>query len=72
MRPGQKADGRRSTPSAAASFEGHVESLAGATGARFSLLPPDNASRQLHKVVQRVPVLIRLDGAPRRRRCARA
>ena len=40
---------------------GHVESLAGGTGARFSLLPPDNASGNFTKVVQRVPVLIRLD-----------
>jgi len=38
-----------------------VESLAGASGARFALLPPDNASGNFVKVVQRVPVLIRLD-----------
>jgi len=43
---------------------GHVESLAGGTGARFSLLPPDNASGNFTKVVQRVPVLIRLDPHP--------
>jgi membrane fusion protein (multidrug efflux system) len=41
---------------------GHVESLAGGTGARFALLPPDNASGNFVKVVQRVPVLVRLDG----------
>jgi membrane fusion protein (multidrug efflux system) len=40
---------------------GHVESLAGGTGSRFSLLPPDNASGNFTKVVQRLPVLIRLD-----------
>lgn len=40
---------------------GHVDSLAGGTGSRFSLLPPDNASGNFTKVVQRVPVLIRLD-----------
>lgn len=40
---------------------GHVESLSGGTGSRFSLLPPDNASGNFTKVVQRVPVLIRLD-----------
>ncbi|MEO7327619.1 MAG: HlyD family secretion protein, partial [Minicystis sp.] len=45
-------------------FVGHVESLAGASGARFALLPPDNASGNFVKVVQRIPVLIRLDGAP--------
>jgi membrane fusion protein (multidrug efflux system) len=43
---------------------GHVDSLAGGTGARFSLLPPDNASGNFTKVVQRVPVLIRLDPHP--------
>ncbi len=39
-------------------FEGAVESLAGGTGARFSLMPPDNASGNFVKVVQRVPVRI--------------
>jgi membrane fusion protein (multidrug efflux system) len=43
---------------------GHVDSLAGGTGSRFSLLPPDNASGNFTKVVQRVPVLIRLDAHP--------
>jgi membrane fusion protein (multidrug efflux system) len=46
------------------SFAGHVESLAGGTGARFALLPPDNATGNFVKVVQRVPVLVRLDGDP--------
>ena len=41
-------------------FEGHLESFAAGTGSRFSLLPPDNASGNFTKVVQRVPVLIRL------------
>ena len=56
MRPGQKvtiavdSDGRE--------YEGHVDSLAGATGARFSLLPPENATGNFVKVVQRVPVKI--------------
>lgn len=40
---------------------GHVESLSPATGARFSLLPPDNATGNFTKVVQRVPVRIKLD-----------
>ena len=40
---------------------GHVESLSPATGARFSLLPPDNATGNFTKVVQRVPVRVRLD-----------
>jgi membrane fusion protein (multidrug efflux system) len=45
-------------------FTGHVDSLSGGTGSRFSLLPPDNASGNFTKVVQRVPVLIRLDPHP--------
>ena len=61
LRPGQKAvitvdayGGRK--------FTGHVESIAAATGARFSLLPPENATGNYVKVVQRVPVKIVLDG----------
>jgi membrane fusion protein (multidrug efflux system) len=42
-------------------FPGHVESISPATGARFSMLPPDNATGNFTKVVQRVPVRIRLD-----------
>ncbi|SHJ38257.1 membrane fusion protein, multidrug efflux system [Hymenobacter daecheongensis DSM 21074] len=41
-------------------FEGRVESLSAATGARFALLPPDNASGNFVKVTQRVPVKIAL------------
>ena len=41
-------------------MRGKVESLAGGTGARFALLPPDNASGNFVKVVQRVPVRISL------------
>jgi membrane fusion protein (multidrug efflux system) len=44
-------------------FSGHVESLSPATGAKFSLLPPDNATGNFTKVVQRIPVRIRLDSA---------
>jgi membrane fusion protein, multidrug efflux system len=43
-------------------YSGSVESFAGATGSRYSLLPPENASGNYVKVVQRVPVRIRLDG----------
>jgi membrane fusion protein (multidrug efflux system) len=63
MRPGQRATirvdaiGRRD-------FEGKVESLSGGTGASFSLLPPDNASGNFVKVVQRVPVRISWKGPP--------
>jgi membrane fusion protein (multidrug efflux system) len=60
MRPGQRAEvtvdayGGRT-------FKGHVDSIAAATGARFSLLPPENATGNFVKVVQRVPVKIVLD-----------
>jgi len=40
---------------------GHVESLSPATGAKFSLLPPDNATGNFTKVVQRIPVRLHLD-----------
>jgi membrane fusion protein (multidrug efflux system) len=43
-------------------FHGHVESLSPATGAQFSVLPPENATGNFTKIVQRVPVRILLDG----------
>jgi membrane fusion protein, multidrug efflux system len=43
-------------------FHGKIDSIAAATGARFSLLPPDNATGNFTKVVQRIPVKIVLDG----------
>ena len=43
-------------------FKGHVVSLAPATGAQFSVLPPENATGNFTKIVQRVPVRISLDG----------
>ena len=42
-------------------FLGHVESVSPATGARFALLPPDNATGNFTKVVQRVPVRVAVD-----------
>ncbi len=45
-------------------LHGTVQSFAAATGARFSLLPPDNATGNYTKVVQRVPVRIKLDKVP--------
>jgi membrane fusion protein (multidrug efflux system) len=42
-------------------FKAHVDSIAAATGARFSLLPPENATGNYVKVVQRVPVKIVLE-----------
>ena len=43
------------------SFAGKVQSFSGATGAKFSLLPPDNATGNFVKVVQRMPVRISFD-----------
>ena len=44
-------------------FQGHVDSIQSGTGPRFSLLPPENATGNYVKVVQRVPVKIVLDDA---------
>ncbi|WMW03750.1 HlyD family secretion protein [Pseudomonas entomophila] len=43
-------------------FHGRVESIAPATGAQFSVLPPENATGNFTKIVQRVPVRVRLEG----------
>ena len=45
----------------AARWSGHVDSIAGATGSRLSLLPPENATGNFVKVVQRIPVKILID-----------
>ena len=42
-------------------LSGTVQSFGGATGSRYSVLPPDNASGNYVKVVQRIPVRIKLD-----------
>jgi len=42
-------------------FHGHLDSLAPATGAQFSVLPPENATGNFTKIVQRVPVRVLLD-----------
>ncbi len=59
MRPGQPAD---ITVDAYPDqkLTGHIESFAPASGAQFSLLPPDNATGNFTKIVQRVPVRIAL------------
>jgi membrane fusion protein (multidrug efflux system) len=59
MRPGQPAT--VSVDAYGRTYEGHVDSIAAATGARFSLLPPENATGNYVKVVQRIPVKIVLD-----------
>jgi membrane fusion protein (multidrug efflux system) len=60
MKPGQKA--RIQVDTYGRRYDGHVDSIAAATGARFSLLPPENATGNYVKVVQRIPVKIVLDG----------
>lgn len=42
-------------------FKGYIDSVSPASGAQFSLLPPDNATGNFTKIVQRIPVKIRLD-----------
>ena len=62
MAPGQRVElrvdafGRRE-------LKGSVDSISGASGARFALLPPDNATGNFVKVTQRIPVLVRVEGA---------
>jgi membrane fusion protein (multidrug efflux system) len=63
MRVGQPADVEIDAYSEL-KLHGEVESLSGATGARFSLLPPENATGNFTKVVQRVPVRIRIKDLP--------
>jgi membrane fusion protein (multidrug efflux system) len=63
MRPGQAAEvAVDAYPSR--SLHGHVDSIQAGSGARFSLLPPENATGNFVKVVQRVPVKIALDEQP--------
>jgi membrane fusion protein (multidrug efflux system) len=47
-----------------AKLQGHIYNFSPATGAKFSLLPPDNATGNYVKVIQRVPVKIKLDQNP--------
>ena len=56
MKPGQRAE--VSVDANGKTYKGHVDSIAGASGARFSLLPPENATGNYVKVVQRIPVKI--------------
>lgn len=59
IRPGQRAQIR--VDAYGRTYNGYVDSIAAATGERFSLLPPENASGNFVKVVQRVPVKIALE-----------
>ncbi len=59
MRPGQRV--RIAVDAYGRSYGGYVESIGPASGARFSLFPPENATGNYVKVVQRIPVRIRFD-----------
>jgi membrane fusion protein (multidrug efflux system) len=59
MRVGQKAS--IELDSNGRTYNGHVDSIAGGTGPIFSLLPPENATGNYVKIVQRVPVKIVLE-----------
>ena len=59
MKVGQKSEIH--ADSSGRTFKGHVDSIAGATGPIFSLLPPENATGNYVKIVQRIPVKIVLD-----------
>jgi membrane fusion protein (multidrug efflux system) len=63
MHPGQKAeihvDAYPHT-----TFRGHVDSIQSGTGERFSVMPPENATGNYVKIVQRIPVKILIDTPP--------
>jgi membrane fusion protein (multidrug efflux system) len=59
MKVGQKSEIH--VDSSGRTFKGHVDSIAGATGPLFSLLPPENATGNYVKIVQRIPVKIVLE-----------
>jgi membrane fusion protein (multidrug efflux system) len=59
MRPGQRVDITADTNGR--TYKGHVDSIGGATGPLFSVLPPENATGNYVKIVQRIPVKIVLE-----------
>ena len=59
MKPGQRV--MFSVDAYGREYHGHVTGIGGASGSRFSLLPPENATGNYVKVVQRIPVRIDLD-----------
>jgi len=59
MRPGQRVDVK--VDANGRTYHGRIDSIAGSSGARMSLLPPENATGNYVKVVQRIPVKIVLD-----------
>jgi membrane fusion protein, multidrug efflux system len=66
MRVGQRAE--IDVDSNGRAYKGHVDSIAGATGPVFSVLPPENATGNYVKIVQRIPVKIILDQGENRDR----
>jgi membrane fusion protein, multidrug efflux system len=69
MQVGQKAEIH--VDSTGRTLRGHVDSIAGATGPTFSLLPPENATGNYVKIVQRIPVKIVLEPGENRDRAVR-
>jgi len=61
MRVGQKVEVEVDTYGSSHMYRAHVDSISAASGAKFSLLPPENATGNFVKVVQRVPVKIVLE-----------
>ena len=71
MRPGQPAT-IEVDALPGVELKGHVDSVSPGTGAQFSLLPPQNATGNFTKIVQRVPVRIAIDAGPDARKRAGA
>jgi membrane fusion protein, multidrug efflux system len=69
MRVGQRAEIH--VDSTGQTLKGRLDSIAGATGPLFSLLPPENATGNCVKIVQRIPDKIVLDPGENRDRCLR-
>jgi membrane fusion protein (multidrug efflux system) len=67
MRPGQPAT-IKVDALPGVGLRGHVESISPGTGAQFSLIPPQNATGNFTKIVQRVPVRIAIDAGPEARK----
>ena len=61
MRVGQRVEIKVDAYGDGRKYRGHIDSIAAASGAKFSLLPPENATGNYVKVVQRVPVKIVLE-----------
>ncbi len=66
MQPGQRVE--VSVDSSGRTYKGHVDSIGGATGPVFSVLPPENATGNYVKIVQRIPVKIVLEPGENRDR----